>query len=382
MFNVRNILSRSWHVLWNYRVLWIFGFFLALATAGGNAGNQSNYSFSGDEGNRPNRIERWQGWDNIEGDSFAEVFNSAMREFGDALRMLQEQYPEEFRLAIAAAITAFVVILLLGLLMAVLRYVSEASTIHMVDAYEETGVKVGFRQGWRYGWNRSAWQLFLVNFLVHLPVLGLFVILGLMGWWVFSALMTGVEWNIITSIVAGAGLAFLFIFITAIMMAVLYVVRDFAWRMIVLEGAGTGDSLRQAWALVRRQWKNAGLMWLVMVGIKIAWGIAFIILIIPLLILSVLTAVGGIAAALIPSLLTVGIASIFSPDYWPWIFAAIIGGPIFLAVTFSPIIFVEGLAKVYESSVWTLTYRELKALEAIDPNEDPGEAPAAPEEMG
>ena len=110
-------------------------------------------------------------------------------------------------------------------------------------------------------------------------------------------------------------------------------------------------------------------------------GIALIILIIPLLILSVLTAVGGIVAALIPSLLTVGIASIFSPDYWPWIFAAIIGGPIFLVVTFSPIIFVEGLAKVYESSVWTLTYRELKALEAIDPDEDPGEAPAAPEEI-
>jgi hypothetical protein len=67
-------------------------------------------------------------------------------------------------------------------------------------------------------------------------------------------------------------------------------------------------------------------------------------------------------------LLTAGIASLLAaPDYWPWIFAIIIGLPFFAIVTFSPITLVEGWGLTYESSVWTLTYRELKALETVAP---------------
>ncbi len=69
-----------------------------------------------------------------------------------------------------------------------------------------------------------------------------------------------------------------------------------------------------------------------------------------------------------PTLLTAGLASLLSaPDYWPWIFAAIIGLPLFGVVAFSPILLVSGWGLVYQSSVWTLTYRELKALEAVAP---------------
>jgi hypothetical protein len=210
--------------------------------------------------------------------------------------------------------------------------------------------------------------VFLADFLVHLPVLILFVVLGLVGWWMFSALMGGVQSTIISTIIAGVGLAFLFIFTTVILMVVLNVVRDLAWRMIVLGGAGVREALGNALGLIRRQWKNVGLMWLVMFGLKIAWGIAFFILIFPLLIVSIITAVGGVAVALVPTLITAGIASLLSaPEYWPWIFAAIIGLPFFFVSAFSPILLVGGWGQVYQSSVWTLTYRELKALEAVAP---------------
>ena len=109
-------------------------------------------------------------------------------------------------------------------------------------------------------------------------------------------------------------------------------------------------------------------MWLVMVGLRIAWAIAFFILILPLLIVSILTAVGGVLAAIVPTLLTAGVASLFSaPDYWPWIFALIIGLPFFFVVAFSPIFLVSGWGLIYQSSVWTLTYRELKALDTVAP---------------
>jgi len=106
----------------------------------------------------------------------------------------------------------------------------------------------------------------------------------------------------------------------------------------------------------------------VMIGVKIVWAVAFFILIFPLLIVSILTAVGGVLVATVPTLLTAGVASLFSaPDYWPWIFAAIIGLPFFFVVAFSPIFLVSGWGQIYQSSVWTLTYRELKALEAVAP---------------
>ena len=58
-------------------------------------------------------------------------------------------------------------------------------------------------------------------------------------------------------------------------------------------------------------------MWLVMIGIRIVWGIVFFILMFPLLVVSILTAVGGVLVAIVPSLLTAGVASLFSaPDYW------------------------------------------------------------------
>lgn len=376
MLDIKKILSRSWHILWAYRLLWVFGFLLALGTgATNNPGNSSNYSFDGGQRDPSSEFQTPGDWDDLEGDTFAEKMDDAFRQLGRGIRSLQEQYPVEFRMGISAAITLIAVVLLFGTLTAVLRYVSETAAIRMVDEYEQSEVKVGFRQAWKYGWNRGAWRLFLVNLVVNLPVLALFVILGLVGWWIFSALMGGVEWTIISSIIAGSGLAFLSIFLTVILMTVLYVLRDFSWRMVVLESAGAGESLRMAWGLVRRQWKNVGLMWLVLVGLKIAWAIAFIILVIPLLVVSLFTAVGGVLTVIIPSLVTAGVASLLAaPDYWPWIFAAIIGAPFFLVVTFSPLLLVGGWGEIYKSSVWTLTYRELKALETITPEADEPDA--------
>lgn len=368
MFDIKKILKRSWHILWNYRMLWVFGFILALAVGTSNPGSNSRYSIDADPSSRPPSVQSPDGWDGLQGDTFAEKMEAAFRQMRTGIQELQEQYPVEFNLGIAAVITFFVVVLLLGILTAILRYVAETASIRMVDEYEQSGIKVGFRQGWSYGWSPAAWRLFLVNFVVHLPVLLLFVVLGLVGWWIFSAFMGGVRSTIISSVIAGSGLAFLFIFVSVILMAVLYVLRDFSWCMIVLEGASALEALRMALALVKRQWKNVGLMWLVMIGLKIVWSLAFIILIIPLLIVSIITALGGLLVAILPSLLTAGVASLLSvPEYWPWIFAAIIGLPFFFIVAFSPVLLVSGWAQIYQSSVWTLTYRELKALETVAP---------------
>jgi len=47
----------------------------------------------------------------------------------------------------------------------------------------------------------------------------------------------------------------------------------------------------------------------------------------------------------------------------PWILAGVVGLPIFILVMAAPWIFLGGLMEVFKSSVWTLSYRELRALE-------------------
>jgi hypothetical protein len=369
MLDITKILKRSWHILWNYRTLWVFGFILALAIGGNNFGN--NISSSTNDGNNNNQqpgIQAPGEWEGLRGDTPSEKLNDAFRQINEGIQQLRDKYPVEFQMGIAVAITLVVVILILSIVMAILRYVAETATIRMVDEYEQTSVKVGFRQGWNYGWSRESWRLFLINFVVHVPVLVLFVILGLVAWWVISAVLSGVQSALITSLVAGIGLSFLSIFITVILMIVLLLLRDFAWRVTVLEGTSPLESLHMATSLVKRNWKSVGLMWLVMIGIRIVWAVAFFILIFPLLIVSIFTALGGVLVAIVPSLLTAGVASLLSaPDYWPWVFAAVIGLPFFAIVAFSPILLVSGWGQIYQSSVWTLTYRELKALEAVAP---------------
>jgi hypothetical protein len=373
MLDVTKILKRSWQILWSYRTLWIFGFILALTVGGsGSGGGGGNSSSSGNRNNNDQPYTQqapgnWD-WKGLEGSTPLEKLNDGLRQAGAAIQKLQETYPVEFRMGIALAVTLVIVIVILSLIGAVLRYIAETATIRMVDEYEQTGVKVGFRQGWKYGWSAGAWKLFLINFVVHIPALILFVVLGLAAWWIISAALSGVEAALVTSLIAGLGLSFLFIFITVILMVVLYLLRDFAWRMAVLEGTGPLESLRLATGLVKRNWKSAGLMWLVMIGVRIAWAIVFFILVFPLLIVSILTAVGGLLVAIVPTLLTAGLASLLSvPSYWPWAFAAIIGMPFFAVVAFSPILLVSGWGLVYQSGVWTLTYRELKALETVAP---------------
>lgn len=370
MLDIKKILGRSWHILWNYRTLWIFGFILAL-TVGASSGGGNNSRYSVNDNPRedfPSGIHAPQDWKGLQGDTPREKLNDAFAQIGAGIAELRAEYPVEFQMGVAAAITLFVMMVVLSLVGAVLRYVAEASTIRMVNEYEETGVKVGFRQGWKYGWSRVSWRLFFINLLVHLPSFFMLGLVIIVAWWIVSSALSGVEATLVTSLIAGIGLVFLFGFITIILMALLYLIRDFAWRIAILEDKGVTDSMRSAFALFKRNWKNAGLMWLVVLGLKIVWAIVFIILMLPLLVISVATMIGGILAAIAPALVTAGLASLLSaPDFWPWVFAAIIALPFFFVVAFSPMLLVSGWGYIYQSNIWTLTYRELKALETVAP---------------
>ncbi|HUE98148.1 MAG TPA: hypothetical protein VMN99_02770 [Anaerolineales bacterium] len=354
------ILRRAWYILWNYRVLWVFGLILALATAGSSGGGNNSVRYRDDGNNNDQSTPQ----------SMREFFRDFNRELE---KLFNEGIPEmdisgQALTTFLWIIGVFVVILLVvGIVVAIARYVSETAVIRMVDEFESTGDKMTLPQGFRIGWSRTSWRLFLINLIVHLPFIFLVLILLVAGVVIYLAVTNGNANFAAASVVTIIGLVFLTIFAVVIVSIVLNLLRHFFWRVCVLEDASVGESLRRGLAMVRENWKNVGLMWLVMLGLGIAWIIVSIIAIIVTIPVVIVTSIIAAIVAAIPGLLLVGLFSLFLSGLLPWIAASLFVLPLFFVIAFSPWLLLGSWQTVYTSTVWTLTYREIKALPAIAP---------------
>lgn len=356
------VLKRAWHIVWNYRVLWIFGIILALTTAsggyngsGGSSGGSSNGDFppSGDFQWPPQDLQ----WPEIPSQAVTAL--------------------------IVVGIAVMCVIVILSVASAIARYVAETALIRMVDHYEETNEKLGARQGFRLGWSRTAFRLFMINLLTGLPVALAFILLLVLtaGLAIPSAMAIDAD-NVpigVIGIVAAVGLFFLGLFTLIVVGVALELLRKFFWRACTLEELGVVESIRQGLGIVARHWQDVLIMWLIMIGVGIGWAIAMVvvtILLFPVILL--LIVVGGVLGGL-PALLIWGLTGLFLEGVWPWILAAIVGIPIFALVMSLPWLFLGGLMEVFKSSTWTLTYRELRALESLEMEPEELAEPDEPE---
>jgi len=356
------ILKRAWAILWSYRALWIFGFILALTTASGGGGNAG---VNGTNRNNPNPNVFTAPQNGL---PFGEQINQF---FQQGVQIFERPPLNNANLWIGIAIALFVIILVLVVVSAFFRYISETALIRMVDQYEQTGEKATVRQGFRFGWSRTSWRLFLINLLVNLPTILAVLFLIAVGVVVFLLFSSGSPVWPVAGVIALIGVFFLLIFILIILNALLNVLRHFFWRVCALEGSGVFESIRSGFAMVKRNWKNVGLMWLIMIGLGLAWVIASFIAIFLLIPVFILFGVVGLLVAGIPALAVFGLTSLFLSAPVTWIIAALVGLPILFLIIGLPLAFLEGLKNVFHSTVWTLTYRELKALENVTPTETP-----------
>jgi hypothetical protein len=246
------------------------------------------------------------------------------------------------------------------------RYVAETALIRMVDDHEDTEQKRSVREGFRMGWSRAALRLFLIKLLITLPTVVAFILLFLIAGAPLLLWLTKNTALAVTGTVATIGMFFLFIFLAIVVGAVLGLLIRFFWRACALENLGVIESITHGFNMVRRHLKDVVIMWLIMIGIRIGWAIALILITIALIpIILLLIVVGGVLGGL-PALIVWGLASIFFEGAVPWILAALIGLPIFILIVAIPWLFLGGLMEVFKSSVWTLTYRELRALESLE----------------
>jgi len=322
------VLKRAWQILWRYRTLWVFGIIVALATGGGS-NRWAQYSFRGEEFSRSGRFR------------------------------IEEIPPEIVGTVIAIGVGLACAVVILIIAAAVARYVAETALIQMVDDYEETGEKRSVRQGFRMGWSRTALRLFLIDLLTGLPVALTFILLFLLAaapLLLWATQSTGAR---AIGTVATIGLGLLVVLLAIAVSVILSVLTRFFRRVCVLEQAGVIESIRRGYVMVRQHLKDVGVMWLIMLGLGLGWGIVMI----PV---TILLAVLGVVLGGLPGLLVGGLASLAYEGAAPWILGLAVTTPIFILVVAAPLSFLSGLMEVFKSSVWTLTYRELRALEGSE----------------
>jgi hypothetical protein len=160
--------------------------------------------------------------------------------------------------------------------------------------------------------------------------------------------------------VVTSGFVFLAIFLVIVAAAVLKLLKHFARRVCVLNNVGVLEAIREGYAIVRQNLKNVGLMWLIMIGIDVGWPILMIP--VGLLLFAAGTLIGGLLALLVSV-----ITGLFLAETGMWIATGVTGVAVLVLVLAVPLVFLDGLRMVFQSSTWTLTFRELRALESLEP---------------
>ncbi len=351
MIDFGKILKRAWQILWEYRTLWIFGILFVLTAGGGGSGN---FNFRGSQQTRWEQTER-------ELQSLPQFLREIVDWFQkDVLPILT--HPEEHVATIITIIAVvFALAILIGTLLTIVRYVSQTAVIRMVDQYESEGVKVGFREGWRLGWNRRAFRLWLIDLILTFPITFLFLVIlgGTLILLIALIPLTGP-----LAVLVGVVLFFLEIIVFVLLTAFVSLLAQFCGRATVLDDLGTIASIQHGWTLFVKHWKSAVLMGLITAGLGIALTVISVVeffLLIPVYLLLLLPAA---LVAAIPGAIAFGLASLFTTTPLTWIIGLLVALPFFFTVLFSPLIFLQGLYQVYLFNLWTLTYREVKAIES------------------
>ncbi len=401
--NHSQILKQSWYILWRYRILWVFGFLVALTTSpslqiadwddswnqnqgtvietGDNTINFPGFDTTFDisradgsiiitprHGGEPSVIDLKEGL-NIE------LSGAAERDLEEALRVIGSSIPPDVaEIVVGSLLIIALVVLGVIVLSAVIRYPAEAALIKGVNQHAKTNKKAGLRELVRLGWSRTAWRFFLIDLVVKLPIFVFFGLLFLLALMPLLLLISGEPAGWIFGLVTSAALIFLVIFLATVTSLVLSLLMQFFRRACAIEDLGVTASIVRGWQVIRHNLKDVFLMALLMIATTVGWILAMV----PLLVL--LTPVflafivlGGLAAmaVLFP---VAGLAHLFLNDVLAWVLAGMLALIVFLPFVVAPYTFLRGLLEVFRSSNWTLTYRVLQAQEKEVPEPTKAEA--------
>lgn len=310
------ILKRAFHITRRYRVLWIFGILLALFSGGGSGPNINIPG--GGQGRAPG---------------------------GGPPGLIA---PSVDPAAIAGMAIACCCLLLLFVAAGIIiSYVARTALYRLVDEIEETGRCPSWREGFRLGWSKRALRIFGIDLVIGIPLAVVVILLLALALSPLLLLMAESDALRVLGIVLTIGLVLLAIGVLIVVAVAISLIKHFIHRQAALEGRSVGESIVLGYQMVRANLKDVAIMWLLMLGVGLGWGIVMIPVFIIVLLLA--AAVGGIPAWII-----------WQATETLWL-TLLVGIPLFFLVMLPPLVFLNGLYLVFQSSLWTLTYREFRA---------------------
>lgn len=256
---------------------------------------------------------------------------------------------EQWVMAHLALVVTLGILLALQLLaLLVLSVMARAGLISAVAALEREQ-PTDFGRALRVGYS-AFWRIVAISLLVGLALLG---ILALLAAPVVVLALAMIYW---AAVLLGM-LFFLCFFAVALYAGVLWL---YATRSIVIEGSGVSASLARGHETILRFKGESALIWLIAFAVSLALSIG------------VLVAVGIVAVLL--GLAGYGLYQVVG------LTPTVIYGVLFGLPLLAGLLFLSGLAAVYQSAYWTLAYLELTGRAAATatslPPTPPETAPA------
>jgi hypothetical protein len=313
-----DLIKRAWQITWRHKVLWIFGILLALASGGGGSGGGGSSS-GGESGAFP------------------------------TLPSLQPFNPG---LILGFSVLCCCLLLILIVVLTIVRYVARTALYRGVDQIEATGAAPTWREGFRLGWSNRAFRLWLLDLIVWIPFAIVALVLLALG--ATPLLLLIIDNPVARGIgIAGTiGLEMLIIGLLIVAGIILSALGQFWSREIAIADRNLGESITTGYRLVRARLKDVSVMWLLMAAIGLGFGLVMLPIFFFVIMLAL--AVGG----------GLGYALFRLTDSVLW--AVFVGLPPFLLIMLVPLMLIQGVYLVFESSTWTLTYREVGAPQATE----------------
>ena len=237
---------------------------------------------------------------------------------------------------------------LLIVVMTIVQYVARTGLYRAVDQIGETSAAPTWREGLRLGWSNRAFRMFLLDLLVGIATF--VVIMGLMLLAASPLLLLIFENEALSifGVIATLGLVMLvtlLIFAAAIVISVL---QQFWRRQIALDDRTIGEALSLGTQMARRKAGDVAIFWLLMAVIGVLFAVVLIPVVIGLMLLG-----GGLGFGL-------GYAVYALTNSAGW--AVLAGLPIFIIILSIPLLLIQGVYLVFESSAWTLAYRDVRPV--------------------
>lgn len=313
-------------------------------------------------------------WDSELGGQFPQWLTELESWFDANLAPMFATEERAIRSAFAIVAILIGISLLIGLLLALVRYPSETAVMRMVDDHSRTGNKMTFREGWRLGWDGRAWRLFIIDLLIGTPAFTLVMLLiGLIFVWVL-ALVRNYDSLLGSGAIAGIVIVVALLMLFGLFMWFVSLLRQYVARYATLEGTTVGESFRRGWRLFKGSFSKTFILGIIIIALGFGFGLVMMIAVFLLIPAFAVMALPGALVAALPGGLAYWIASLSAPQAVALIIAILVALPFFSVVVFSPLSFLGGMFAVYTSSVWTLAFRELVPVDSY-PSALPFEAP-------